>query len=71
MSRIPVEGQPHLVRDSKTRAIINTDRAAHKKFMEQRAKKNQINTDVENLKTDVEDIKSSLSKILQLLEKNS
>tara|TARA_R100001591_G_scaffold46325_2_gene57208 strand:+ start:299 stop:502 length:204 start_codon:yes stop_codon:yes gene_type:complete len=54
-----------LVRDERTRAVLNTDLGALKLYKEQRAKNNEI----KELKNEVEDIKNMLSEILSKLEK--
>lgn len=62
---IKIEDSNSLVRDPKSRAIINTDKSAYtarKKVLENNKKKEE---EIEQLKTDVSEIKNMLSQLLQ------
>ena len=59
MARVATE-EKHLVRDTNSRAVINTDRAAfsmYKAKREQDKKANDLVKDVSNLKQDMHEIK--------------
>ena len=62
---IKIEDSNSLVRDPKSRAIINTDKsayAARKKALENNKKREE---EIEQLKSDVSEIKNMLTQLLQ------
>jgi hypothetical protein len=65
--RIPVEGYPNLYRDSKTNAIINTDRTAYNTYLKSLSSKEKEKKEIEEMKNEISEIKTLLYK---LLEKN-
>ena len=64
---IKVEGDPGLVRDSKTFAILNTDSEAIHKAKIRKQKRQEQKEEIDSLKKDVNDIKSMLSQIVEKL----
>jgi hypothetical protein len=65
--RIPVEGHPNLYRDSKTNAIINTDKTAYNSYLKSLSSKEKEKKEIEEMKNELGEIKTLL---YQLLEKN-
>ena len=65
--RIPVEGHPNLYRDSKTNAIINTDKTAYNSYLKSLSNKEKEKKEIEEMKNELSEIKTLL---YQLLEKN-
>jgi hypothetical protein len=62
-----VNNHPGLVRDLKTKAIVNTDQTAYEVYLSERDFRNQIkqtqtviNQDINMLKTDIQEIKTLL-----------
>jgi hypothetical protein len=67
MARVATEDK-HLVRDTNSRAVINTDRTAftmYKARREHDKKANDIANDVANLKQDMYEIKQMLHSIIR------
>lgn len=62
---IPVENKENLVRDSETKAILNTDKDALRAYKIQKRKF----SDVEHLKEDVAGLQSDVKEIKELLLK--
>ena len=69
-----VEGEPDLVKEPKSKGIINTNKNAYQRYKEHQkskiselAEKEQMKKEINILKDDMKDIKSMLT---QLLEKN-
>lgn len=65
---IKVKDHPGLVRDSRSKAILNTNDAALAKYREERDKQLRIQRaieDVDGLKQDVDEIKAMLKKLLE------
>lgn len=73
MSRyVKVEGHPHLVRDMKSGAILNTDRAAYaqstarKKLRAEQAEQERRDRErLDSLEKDISDIKEALNILIQ------
>lgn len=66
--KLKVEDHPNLVRDSKSKAIINIDEASFNKYKsEKQLQKKVINMseEINDLKSSVEEIKSLLTQISQ------
>ena len=62
MARVATE-EKHLVRDTNSRAVINTDRTAYSMY---KAKRDQDKVqDVSNLKQDMHEIKQMLHSIIR------
>jgi len=67
MARLATE-EKHLVRDTNSRAVINTDRTAYimyKAKREQDKKANDLVKDVNDLKEDIHEIKQMLHSIIR------
>lgn len=62
---IPVEGNPGLVRDISTGAIINIDKSRATKARQAREKIMREKQEIEELKNDVAEIKSLLKQLLE------
>lgn len=67
-----IKGKPQLVRDMRSRAVINTDRG----LLEQRVREKerivefqQVNNDINNLKNEMSEIKSLLMQLISSNEK--
>lgn len=68
MMKLKVEDFPNLVRDSKSKAIINVDEASYNKYKNEKLLQNKvinITEEINDLKQSVNEIKSLLSQILQ------
>lgn len=66
--KLKVEDYPNLVRDSKSKAIINIDESSYNKYKSEKllqAKVINITEEINDLKQSVNEIKSLLSQILQ------
>ena len=67
MARVATE-EKHLVRDTNSRAVINTDRNAYTMYKgkrEQDKKAGDLVQDVNNLKQDIHEIKQMLHSIIR------
>ena len=72
MSLVKVEGKDDFHRDSKSRAIINTDNSQFEAYMNNRnrlssekERVNQLEEKVDNLSSDINDIKSMLQSLVK------
>lgn len=63
--KIPVKDNPGLVRDAKSKAIINVDKNS---YLEYKSRKN-VNTKVINMTEDINNLKQSVDEIKLLLNK--
>ena len=75
--KMKVEGQPNLVRDAKSKAIISQDTdsfriyRAEKAFRENFSKSNATTQeDINNIKDELKDIKELMFTLIQKLEHN-
>jgi len=59
-----IENEEHLVRDSKSGAVLNTDLSSLEKYRAKRERDRQMQQDVENLKNDMSEIKSLLQQLV-------
>jgi hypothetical protein len=64
---VRVAGRDGLVRDTQTKAIVNTDRAGYEAYIKQRDTALQRQATLERHETDINSIKSDLAEIKQLL----
>ena len=62
-----VEGHSHLLRDSKTNSIINTNMVEYQEYLNRRNVKADENQKIQHLESDVANIKNDLSEIKSLL----
>ena len=67
---VPVDGEKNLSRDSKTNAIVNTNKSDYEAYIRQRDLKisdkervNKIESDLSELKNDINEIKDLLRKL--------
>jgi hypothetical protein len=67
---VPVDGEKNLSRDSKTNAIVNTNKSDYEAYIRQRDLKisdkervNKIESDLSELKSDINEIKDLLHKL--------
>jgi hypothetical protein len=67
MEYAKVEGHSHLVRDSKTNSIINTNMVEYQEYLNRRNVKVDENQKIQHLESDVANIKDDLSEIKSLL----
>lgn len=65
---LKVEGQSDLYRDENTMAIINTNDAEYKSYIQKRNLRMNQKQEIDNLKNDVDEIKHMLSQILKKIE---
>lgn len=77
MEYLKVEGDNHLIRDKKSRAILNTDnkalaeyKAARAKRLSEKNKLIQCQKDINTLNEDIKDIKETLKLIVEKLSGN-
>jgi len=63
-----VEGHSHLLRDSKTNSIINTNTVEYQEYLNRRNVKVDENQKIQHLESDVANIKDDLSEIKSLLK---
>ena len=62
-----VEGHSHLLRDSKTNSIINTNMVEYQEYLNRRNVKADENQKIQHLESDVANIKDDLNEIKSLL----
>ena len=64
---VKVQGHPHLVRDLKSQAIINTDSDAYARYMARKTKQAKQNDEMRAVIRDVNELKSEMREIKNLL----
>jgi len=69
MSTVKVKGHPHLYRDLKSQAIINTDSDAYARYMTRKAKQAKKDDEIREVVREVNEIKSEMFEIKDLLKK--
>jgi hypothetical protein len=67
MNYVKVEGHSHLLRDSKTNSIVNTNMIEYQEYLNRRNTKTNENEKIKNLEDDVSHIKNDLDEIKLLL----
>ena len=67
MKYAKVEGHSHLLRDSKTNSIINTNMVEYQEYLNRRNVKVDENQKIQHLESEVANIKNDLSEIKSLL----
>ena len=67
MEYAKVEGHSHLLRDSKTNSIINTNMVEYQEYLNRRNVKEDDDQKIQHLESDVANIKNDLSEIKSLL----
>jgi hypothetical protein len=68
MEHLKVEGQVNLVRDQKTKAILNTDINEYNNYIALRDFKRSENEKIKSIENDVAEIKNDLNDIKDLLK---
>ena len=63
-----VEGHSHLLRDSKTNSIINTNMVEYQEYLNRRNVKASENQKVQTIEEEVYNIKNDISEIKSLLK---
>lgn len=66
-----VKGNPHLVKDMRNFAILNTDKsaiAAHNIKMAELKRKHRVDEEINTLKSEMSEVKSMLSEILKAIK---
>jgi hypothetical protein len=69
MDYIKVKGHNHLIRDTKTNSIINTNVSEYNEYISRRDSKLKENQKVQNLESDVANMKEDLNEIKFLLRR--
>ena len=69
MDYIKVKGHNHLIRDTKTNSIINTNVSEYNEYISRRDSKLKENQKVQNLESDVANMKEDLDEIKFLLRR--
>lgn len=67
MNYAKVEGHVNLVRDPKTKAILNTDMNEYNNYIALRNSKQNSNDKIKNIEGEMENVKNELSEIKNLL----
>lgn len=67
MKYFKVEGHNHLLRDSRTNSIINTNMTEYQEYISRRESKSEENQKVQNLEEDLANMKSDIDEIKNLL----
>lgn len=62
-----VEGHPHLIRDLKSNAIINTDDIALNKYTLIKKRKELEKNKIDSIESELKDLRSSIDEIKELL----
>ena len=65
--KLKVEGHTHLVRDSKSQAIINTDSDAYARYMARKVKQSKKDDEIRSVIRDVNELKNEMKEIKNLL----
>jgi predicted transcriptional regulator len=69
MDYIKVKGHNHLIRDTKTNSIINTNVSEYNEYISRRDSKLKESQKIQNLESDVDNIKEDLNEIKFLLRR--
>jgi len=64
---VKVQGHPHLVRDLKSQAIINTDSVAYARYMARKRKQQTKDDEVRDVIRDVNELKNEMREIKNLI----
>lgn len=67
MPYLKVEGHSNLVRDEKTKAVLNTNMGDYDQYIKLKKIKENDNKKIEDLETDMSNIKNDLDEIKSLL----
>ena len=69
MDYIKVKGHDHLIRDTKTNSIINTNVSEYNEYISRRDSKLKESQKIQNLESDVANMKEDLNEIKFLLRR--
>ena len=64
---VKVKGHPHLVRDLKSQAIINTDSDAYARYMARKCKQQEKDDQLRDVVRDVNELKNEMREIKNLI----
>lgn len=64
MEGIKIEGDPDLVRDPQTNAVINSNSTAYVQYMQQKEKRRKQELEIQELKDEIGEIKSLLKTLI-------
>ena len=64
---VKVQGHPHLVRDLKSQAIINTDSVAYARYMTRKRKQQNKDDEFRDVIRDVNELKNEMREIKNLI----
>ena len=67
MSTVKVKGHPHLYRDLKSQAIINTDSDAYARYVARKAKQSKKDDEMRSVVREVNSLKTEMFEIKKLL----
>ena len=67
MSYLKVEGHSNLIRDEKTKAVLNTNMSDYDQYMKLKKIRENSNKKIEDLEEDMTGIKNELQEIKSLL----
>ena len=67
MSTVKVKGHPHLYRDLRSQAIINTDSDAYARYMTRKAKQSKKDDEMRSVVREVNSLKTEMFEIKKLL----
>lgn len=67
MNYAKVEGHVNLIRDQKTKAVLNTDMNEYNNYIALRNSKQSSNDKIKNIEGEIETVKSELGEIKSLL----
>ena len=67
MSTVKVKGHPHLYRDLRSQAIINTDSDAYARYMARKRKQQTKDDEVRDVIRDVNELKNEMREIKNLI----
>ena len=67
MAHIKVEGHSNLVRDEKTKAVLNTNMGDYDRYIKLKKIREDDNRKIEDLEDDISGIKNDLQEIKNLL----
>lgn len=68
MEYTKIEGHPHLIRDSRTKAIMNTNQTEYNSYIAASRLKQQESKRVESIEHDLGVIKGEIDQVKQLLQ---
>lgn len=64
----PTNGQKHLLKDTRSKGVINSDIDGYQKYMEKKRQRDVVNSRIDNLEEDVKSIKDDIKDILSILQ---